>query len=300
MLLQYIRDGLTEEEHIVEFSDGCTGFDTPYYLRSCAKPLQASLMVDYSLNKEFNLSSEEIALICASHAGENCHVKIAETLLNKFSLSIHDLKCGIHRPISKSSDFNLKVNRIEPNELYNNCVGKHLLFLAICKVNKWDIRTYDNKSHPLQKLVKERINSLCNVSAEYPVTKDGCGVPILAMPLKNMVVGYKKLFSNPEYRVIRDAFINNPYIIGGENRLDTEIMQGSPKLIAKVGAGGLCIIFNTKTSEGLGIKVKDCSIDARRIATLEYLNRLGWGNFNYDNKIKTLHDDIVGEIVLTS
>ncbi len=300
MLLKYIRDGLIEEEHIVEFSNGTPDFGKLYYLRSCAKPLQASLIIDFSIHKEFHLTSEEIALICASHAGEECHVRIAQSLLIKTGLKNSNLKCGIHRPISKSSDFNLKIKGTEPNELHNNCVGKHILFLAICKINGWDIKTYDENNHPLQKLVKQRINSLCEVDKEYPITKDGCGVPILSMPLSNMVRGYKNLFSNPAYEIIKTAFIDNPYIIGGENRLDTEIMQAEPHLIAKVGAGGLCIIYNTKKEESTGVKVKDCSMEARRIATLAHLNLLGWSNFEYDHTIKTLHGDIVGEIVLAN
>lgn len=298
MILQYIRDGLTEEEHLIEFSDGERGSNTAYYLRSCAKPLQATLMIDFDIPKTFNLTPEEIALICASHAGEECHIKIAESLLNKFGLKLSDLKCGIHRPLSKISDFNLKTKGIEPNELYNNCAGKHLLFLAICKVNNWDTKNYDDKTHPLQQLVKDRINKLCEITEEYPVTKDGCGVPILSMPLKNMVLGYKNMFSDPQYKIIKSAFINNPYIIGGENRLDTEIMQANKKLIAKVGAGGLCIVYNTENNCCTGIKVIDCSMEARRIALLEHLTRLGWGYFPYDKTIKTIHGEVVGEIVL--
>ncbi len=299
MLLKYVRNGLTEEEHLVEFSDGKTGGENIYYLRSCAKPLQASLMLDFDIPQIFKLTSEEIALTCASHAGENVHVRLAESLLTKFGLKLSDLKCGVHPPISKNSDFDLKIRGIAPNELYNNCVGKHLLFLAISKANGWDLKTYDLPEHPLQQLVKKRINELCNINKDYPVTKDGCGVPILSMPLNNIVQGYKNLFSNPKYEIIKNAFLKHPYIIGGENRLDTEIMEANKKLIAKVGAGGLCIIYNTKSEECIGVKVKDCSMEARRIAALEYLNSLGWGVFNCDNTIKTLHGDIIGKIILT-
>ncbi len=299
MLLKYIRDGLVEEEHIVEFSKGESSKDTKiYYLRSCAKPLQASLLVDYKIHNEFQLTSAEIALTCASHAGEECHVKLAESLLNKFKVKITDLKCGIHPPLSKKSAKFLEQMGKAPNELYNNCVGKHLLFLALCKINGWDIKTYDDKNHPLQQLVKEQINKFCEVTENYPITKDGCGVPILSMPLANMVKGYKNLFSNPKYEIIKSAFKNNPYIIGGEDRLDTEVMENSSNLIAKVGAGGLCIVYNTLNQEAVGIKIQDCDMKSRRIALLEYLNRLNWGSFSYDNKIKTLHGDIVGEIVL--
>ncbi len=299
MLLQYIRDGLVEEEHILEFSEGTEETNAKiYYLRSCAKPLQASLLVDYNIDKEFLLSSSEIALTCASHAGEECHIKQAMSLMDKFGVSLSDLKCGVHPPLSKTAAKSLEQEGKKPNELYNNCVGKHLLFLALCKINGWDTSTYDDKNHPLQKLVKKQINTLCEVTASYPITKDGCGVPILSMPLAKMVNGYKNLFSNQKYEIIKSAFQENPYIIGGEDRLDTEIMQAAPNLIAKVGAGGLCIVYNTLTQEAIGIKIQDCDMKSRRIALLEYLNRLNWGDFKYENKIKTLHGDIVGEIIL--
>ena len=301
MLLQYIRDGLVEEEHILEFSDGAIQTNAKiYYLRSCAKPLQASLLVDFNIYKEFHLALPEIALTCASHAGEDCHINLAKSLMDKFEVTLSDLKCGIHPPLSKTSAKLLEQENKKSNELYNNCVGKHLLFLAICKINGWDTKTYDEQDHPLQKLVKKQINTLCEVRENYPITKDGCGVPILSMPLANMVKGYKNLFSNPKYEIIKSAFLQNPYIIGGEERLDTEIMKAAPNLIAKVGAGGLCIVFNTLNNEAIGIKIQDCDMKSRRIALLEYLNRLNWGIFNYENKIKTLHGDIVGEIILKS
>ena len=81
MRIEYIRDGLAEEVHcagFIQFTTYTSGEDKhPFYLRSCAKPLQASLLIDYGAN----LSEEEFALICGSHAGEDCHVEIAEKLL---------------------------------------------------------------------------------------------------------------------------------------------------------------------------------------------------------------------------
>ena len=86
-LVKHFRGELTEQEHLgfvltsdFEFGDS---FGCPFYLRSCAKPLQASLIIDYDL--DFTL--EEIAICCASHAGEKCHVELAKRLLNKTSFT---------------------------------------------------------------------------------------------------------------------------------------------------------------------------------------------------------------------
>ena len=81
--INYIRDGLTEEFHEGFVSFGKDNFETPYFLRSCAKPLQATLLVDYGIT----LTTEELAVICGSHAGEECHLKIIKSLLDKFKIS---------------------------------------------------------------------------------------------------------------------------------------------------------------------------------------------------------------------
>jgi len=235
-----------------------------------------------------------LAFCSGSHAGEECHIQIAKRLLNKTNLNENLLKCGIHAPLSRSMQDKMLLQGIEITALHNNCSGKHIGFLAICKKNNWNLDNYYEPEHPLQKEVKKRINDLCEVNKEYPMTTDGCGVPIVSMPLDNLVIGYKNLCK--EYPKLVNAIIANPYIYGGENRLDTEIMEHSKNLIAKVGAGGLCVVYNTKYSEGFAVKINDASMDARRIAVLDIINNLGWSNINFDRNIKTLSGKIVGEI----
>ena len=287
--VDYIRDGLVEESHAGYVSFRDDSFTQPYYLRSCAKPIQASLLLDYGID----LTEEELALCCGSHAGEECHLSVARGLLNKIGLDESYLKCGVHAPLSRSMQDKMLLCEEKVSAIHNNCSGKHIGFLAVCKKNGWDFSTYDNPDHPLQIAVKQKINSMCEVTEDYPVTTDGCGVPILSMPLKNMVKGFINLL---EYPKIISAIKNNPYIFGGENRTDTEIIQKTDNLIAKVGAGGLCIVLNFKAKQAFALKIDDCSMDARRIALFEIINALGWGNIEYDNKIKTLAGKIVGEI----
>ena len=289
--IDYIRDGLIEEFHEGIF-ERLTESDfslQPYYLRSCAKPLQATLLIDYGVQ----LEERELALICGSHAGEECHIELAQNLLKKFGLNKNQLKCGIHSPLSRTMQDKMLLEGKFAESIHNNCSGKHIGFLILCKINNWDIETYYKPDHPLQVEIKNKINKLCEVEASYPITTDGCGVPILSMPLHNMLIGYKNLI---KYEQIINAIMHFPYIFGGENRLDTEIIEKTDSLIAKVGAGGLCIVFNIKENDGFIIKINDCSMEARRFAVLEIINKLGWGKIDYNNKITTLHGDIVGEI----
>ncbi|MEE3348647.1 MAG: asparaginase [Candidatus Gastranaerophilaceae bacterium] len=305
-IVKCIRDGLVEEQHFgylmvmnkVHILDrvGESG-NYPFYLRSCAKPLQASLMVDFGMIEHYGLTSEEIALCCASHAGEQCHTDIAKNLLKKIGLTEDDLKCGKHKPLSVTEQERMLLDNENPTTLHNNCSGKHIMMLGLCKMHNWDIKTYDEPEHPLQQLIKEKLYQLCELKKEYPVTTDGCGVPIYSMPLQNMGKGYLNLFCSEEYSQITQAFLNNPYIIGGENRTDTKIIENSENLVAKVGAGGLCIVVNIENEECLIIKVSDCDMKAREIAVTDALRNLHWANIETDHKIKTNHGKIVGEIV---
>ncbi len=292
--ISYVRDGLIEEFHeglFVQYSKPEIQPDYPYYLRSCAKPLQAALLIDHNVD----LTPEELALCCGSHSGEDCHIKVARGILNKFKIDESFLKCGVHAPLSRTMQDKMLLRGEKPSAIHNNCSGKHIGFLAACKKMGWDLKSYDVPDHPLQKEIKDKIYTMCGIKESYPVTTDGCGVPILSMPLYNMLKGFISLLNYPE---IISAIKENPYIFGGENRLDTEIIQKTDNLIAKVGAGGLCIVLNFKEKDAFVIKINDCSMEARRIAVLEFINRLGWGNVEYDSKIKTIAGKIVGKITL--
>jgi len=305
-LVDFIRDGLIETEHygyVVRCSKNHVaekiGDDKnyPFYLRSCAKPLQASLLVDYGLDKEYDLTSSEIAVCCASHAGETVHINILKKLMEKFELFEDDLKCGVTEPLSQRAQRKLILNNEKPTVLHNNCSGKHIMMLGLCRLKGWDIENYDDLNHPLQLEIKKRIYELCELKQRFPITKDGCGVPICSMPLANMVFGYLNLFCNPKYEVIKNAFLENPYIIGGENRTDTKILENSKNLIAKVGAGGLCIVINTEIEEGFVVKICDANMQAREVATIDLINNLHWANIEVSHDIVINNGEKVGKIV---
>ena len=307
-LVKYVRDGLIEQEHFgfIVMSNKKEIINTigetnsyPFYLRSCAKPLQASLLIDLNMDKFFNMTEGEIALCCASHAGEKIHIETAKELLQKIGLKPNALKCGLHKPLSKTEQEKLILNKTTENIFHNNCCGKHIMMLGLCVINNWDLSTYDDINHPLQKLIKRRIYDLCEIKQDYPVTFDGCGVPIYAMPLANMVKGYLNLFCNPVYEKLRNAFLYNPYIIGGEDRTDTKIIQASTDIVAKTGAGGLCIVVNTRVNKGFVVKICDGDMKAREIVVIDILRQLRWADIPVDNSIKTIHGKIVGEILCT-
>lgn len=305
LLLEYNRDGLVDQEHygFIVLANKNKAFDFtgdaknyPFYLRSCAKPLQASLLIDYEMDKFYDMTEEEIAICCASHAGEKIHVQIAGNLLKKIGLDESYLKCGLQKPLSKTEQTKMILNGSSEHPLQNNCSGKHVMMLGLCKMKDWDLETYDHPDHPLQIAIRKKIYELCKVTKAYPLTTDGCGVPIMSMPLTNMLHGYLNLFCNPKYEKIKNAFLNHPYIIGGEDRTDTKIITNSKNIVAKVGAGGLCIVVNTQTEEAFVVKIADCDMKARELVVCQILKNLHWAEIPMDLDIKTLHGQKVGEI----
>lgn len=291
-LLTYNRDGLIEKEHFgyivrcdkihVEERIG-EDKNYPFYLRSCANPLQAALLIDYELDKKFNLTDEEIAICASTHAGDKLHTEVVRSILNKFEISPEKLKCGT------CGDSNCA--------LENHCSGKHAMMLGLCKVNDWDINSYDNINHPVQKTIQKKINKLCEVKTDYPITKDNCGVPIHSMPLANIAKGYLNLFCDPKYSRIKNAFLYHAFLIGGENRTDTKIISSSKNLIAKVGASGLCVVVNTELEEAFIIKLCDDDLKARELIAIDLINNLHWAKIEISHAIETNNHEIVGEIV---
>ena len=75
-------------------SFGCN-CDSITFMRSLAKPLQASIMADCGIVRDFKLSKKEIAIFCASHSGSPSHVKLLERLVKRFNIKKSDI--FIHR-----------------------------------------------------------------------------------------------------------------------------------------------------------------------------------------------------------
>ena len=279
-----------------------------FWFRSAAKPLQASLIIKSGAFDKFGFTLEELAVCCASHTGTEQHTETVLSVLNKINLSEEKLQCGIHAPIDKETCENLIRNNITATQLHNNCSGKHAGMLAVCIANGWDIQNYLDFEHSLQKEITKIIATFCNFDEKnINIGIDGCSAPVHALPLSKMGTGYINLFSDPNYENLKNAVSKNPVLIGGNGRLDTEIIKASSgKLISKVGAEGLCITINTESEQTLIVKILDSDYKARSVATINALKQLNWLSEEdiekneikklYNFEIKNWKKQIVGKI----
>lgn len=316
-LVEFERNGLVEQEHsgiILHLNKNKIlkkiGEDNNYkfYQRSCMKPLQLAEHIELGLHKKFNFTLAEIAVASASHTGSLQHQEIVRSILSKIGLDESNLLCGKQVPLSKEEQNRLLIANEQEKPIHNNCSGKHAAMLALCVSNGWSIDNYLEDSHPLNQVVIARVAKLCNVpTGDYVLSKDGCGLPTIATTLQQLGLGFLNLFFDEKYSVIKNAFLENPYLIGGEDRLDSEIIVASNKtLIAKVGAGGLCVVLNVDKEEAIVVKIADANMKARSIVVIEVLRQLNWLDDNqissnkinslFDKTIKTLDGEVIGSI----
>ncbi len=281
LLLQQKRSGLVELEYygFIVHCDKNKNIKTTgntnnhkFFHRSCAKPLQASIVDDFGTKDFYGFTDEEIAVCCASHSGEGVHLDLINSILEKSDLKEDDLQCPVIAPLNEEEQKKFKTY----SKLHNNCSGKHALMLSICKQNCWDTETYLEKTHPIQRTILEKIKQLCEADYDLPFTLDGCMAPNWATTLEEMTLGFWNLFFEQETSSVQKAFLADPHILGGENRLDTQIMQMNRQLKAKVGAGGLCSVVNIDARESLSFKIVDADMKARSIIVIETLIKMGW------------------------
>jgi L-asparaginase II len=256
--------------------------------------------------------ADEIALACASHGGEPEHVAIAERMLNDLGLEEGDLACGAAEPLSKRGQRLLRESGSRPTRLHNNCSGKHAAMLARAQEADWPTVGYDNLEHPVQQSIVREIERWTGVAASsMDIARDGCGVPVFGLSLEGMARAFARfaaaIHAGDEVpRLVGDAMLANPFLVGGTDRFDTVLMEEAPGIICKIGAEGVHSAAIVAAGIGIAIKVEDGASRAQYPALLALLQHLGALPNPLPPKLadqirKPVHDtrhEIVGEVVV--
>ncbi len=260
------------------------------YFRSAAKAFQFIPCITSGAADAFGFSDEELALAVASHSGEPRHVEIAASMLQKGGFTERDLQCGAHLPFNEAESKRMIGAGEEPNQLHNNCSGKHAAMLAFAKHIDADPKTYVSSENRIQKRIIKCVADFAEVPVEsIAVGTDGCAAPNFALPVSAMAKSFINLIRPKNFhesiqiacRRVVDAMIAYPELIGGTGRLDTMLMQAAPgRIISKVGADGvwLCGVLPCDAwPTGLGISLKVADGDdhrARPAVAVEILRQL--------------------------
>ena len=124
---------------------------TPNFLRSSAKPFQAMATVESGAADKYRFTDEELALVVGSHNGSPRHADTARAIFDKVGESPELLRCGGHRPLSRSVYEEYIRSGKTYGRIEDNCSGKHAGMVAAAKAFEADPATYYQAEHPVQR-----------------------------------------------------------------------------------------------------------------------------------------------------
>ena len=245
------------------------------YPRSSIKPLQVVAMRRAGLT----LGGEKLAICAGSHHGTERHIALVEEILAGIGLDESALQC----PTAWPSNAAARAKATAESKAAFNCSGKHAGFLAAAHAAGWDVESYLDAGHPIQKLVA---NVLIEFSGE-PIllsTVDGCGAPLHTITVEGLARAIGK-FAGTESE-ISEAMLENSWAVGDEKSPDSIIMKHG--MVAKLGAEGVFVI-GLKSGHGVAVKIADGSLRAAPLVALRLLNRNGLLD---DATYATLHNEL--------
>jgi L-asparaginase II len=248
-------------------------------MRSAAKPVQIMPLLEDGADQHFGFTAAELAVIMASHNGEEIHIRAVESILKKIGLTDSNLKCGFHPPMHPPAAAQHTKQNLPKSPIYNNCSGKHAGMLAVAKFHRWPLENYLDPAHPLQMRIKERMAFFSGLAEnEIGVGVDGCSAPVFYLPLKNMALIYAKLAAGVTESANRvfEIMTAHPEMIAGTGRFDSEFMRVmSGRMISKVGAEGIRSVgVRGERPLGIALKIEDGSKRASEAVLLEALRQL--------------------------
>lgn len=294
---------IVNENKEVIFEKG--NINHPIFYRSAMKPLQAIPVFTTDIFEKYHLTDEEAALFMASQRGEKYHEDSLISLKEKLAVSEECLVCAESYPLNETPKLEYVLAHKPKRKLLHNCAGKHLGFLGYAKMKGLSLEGYEQIDHPLQQEILKDLSLL----AEVPVDEiksgvDGCGVPVHAIPLKNMAISYLK-FVTPEQiadKEIQEAVIKigkvmhaHPDIIASHDFICSVLLQDE-NIIAKGGAQGVYCLALKKEKISIALKVLSGTELIWPLLVAEILKKINYQNEDtITNLLKlrneTIHND---------
>ena len=265
IVVRQVRNGVEESVHrgdIVEVDVGGRMLralgdpDHMVFLRSAVKPFGILALLEAGGVAEFELETPEIAIMAASHSGEDLHVRTLQAMFRRTGVSQTGLALGTDGvPIDALTAARLARDGERPGEIRHMCSGYHAAFLLLARHGGWNPDGYWLADHPAQQAARDVVaRAFATAPAKLVTGIDACGVPTYAFPLREIARGYAFL-ADPEavpagdpraplagsMRQVRDAMVAHPEMVGGSrDRLDTSVAKALPgRIAAKGGAEGL-------------------------------------------------------------
>src|SRR5260221_700871 len=210
--------------------------EQPLYGRSAIKPLLALPLIESGAADAYGLGTAEIALATASHNGEKRHTETVMQWLGRIGLSVDDLECGAHYPYDEATAQAMWAHGEKPIRAHNNCSGKHAGFLSTAQHLGEPTKNYIRYEHPVQQRLLGVLEQMSGSDlGSVPRGIDGCGIPVIAIPLGNTALAMARLADPsglPELRAkaasrVLTAMMDDPFMVAGAGGFRTTGVQGT-------------------------------------------------------------------------
>ena len=158
--------------------------------------------------------------------------------------------------------------------------------LTTCRFLGEATRGYIERDHPAQQRWFDSLGDMADIDLRrLPSNRDGCGIPVIALPLTALATAFARVAVPDELAQARaeaierlgKAIAANPFMIAGSGRLGSEIigMTGRRTLV-KSGADGVYTAALQEKGLGVALKIDDGNGPAAEVAMLAVLRHLDW------------------------
>ena len=265
--------------------------------RSSCKMVQALPLIESGAAAAAGLTTEQLALSCASHQGALIHTNRVSAWLSDLGLGESDLRCGPQEPDDIEARNGLIRAYEEPCQLHNNCSGKHAGFLTLAKhLNAGS--EYIEPDHPVQKAVKEAFEEVTGQETPgYGI--DGCSAPNYATTVHGLARAMSFFAScSADGASVREraaaqlvqAMTTYPELVAGEGRACTEMMRAMDgKVAIKTGADGVFVAIIPEKKLGVAVKIVDGGTRGSECAIAAILTKLGVLDPNHPATLKRMN-----------
>ena len=288
--------------------------DTPVFMRSSAKPIQALPVIARRLDEAYGISAEESAIFAASHAAQPHHIAALESIYAKAGFSEDDLIMKPTEPGDAEARIANRIAGTGPRKFNHNCAGKHAGILLLQRALGGPSADYWRADSAAQREILRAVSIVSETPRDQiRIGVDGCGVPVFALPIRRFAAAFKNLAAPDRIQdeTLADAaarFVPRlhayPHMISGYGRLCT-LLNGDANLVAKAGAAGVYGIGLKKQRIGIAFKVSSGSPDIWGLLLHQILSALDGassetldGLLRFDSyELKNDNDAVVGEFV---
>lgn len=241
--------------------------DSGVFPRSACKAMQALSLVESGAADAYGFGNKELAFACASHSGEDAHVALAASMLQRAGKDASDLECGAHWSSDQTTLLHQARTMEAPTTLHNNCSGKHSGFVCACVHSGTNLKGYVGYNHPLQQEIRATMKSLTGATlGEDNCGTDGCSIPTYSVPVQGLAHGFAKMLTGQGLSTERakasrrliDACMAEPFYVAGTGRACTRLMEVAPgKIFAKTGAEGVFVAALPDQGLAMAVKCED-------------------------------------------